>query len=172
MGKMHFSALAVASLVASGVNAQFQSFLTRPDITGAVEFQILNPVADPSTLAPGYYFITPYVSDFSSSAYGPMIFDYTGQLIWYGNETVNVRALDLHVCDYNDHGVGTHLCYNDALPVAQGGHSSGNVRFFDNTYTEVGPDYGATNGLVGPDIHELNTPNFGTGSSFIQEYAR
>ena len=101
--------------------------------------------------------------------YGPSIFDYTGQLIWYGNETVEVRGQDLHVCDYDDHAVGTHLCYNDALPVAQGGHSSGNVRFFDNTYAEVGVEYGAANGLVAPDIHELNTPGFGSGSYFIQD---
>ena len=99
-----------------------------------------------------------------------MIVDYTGQLIWYGNESVEVRAQDLHVCDFNDHGVGTHLCYNDALPVAQGGHSSGNIRFFDQTYTEVGgSDYGAANGLIAPDIHELNTPNAGSGTSFIQD---
>lgn len=99
-----------------------------------------------------------------------MIIDNTGQLIWYGNETVQVRAQDMHVCDFNDHGVGTHICYNDALPVAQGGHSSGNIRFFDNTYTQVGgSDYGAVNGLVPPDIHELSTPDFGDGSYFIQD---
>ena len=98
-----------------------------------------------------------------------MIFDNAGDLIWYGNDTIRQRSQDLHVCDYNDHGIGTHLCYNDALPVAQGGHSSGTIRFFDSSYSELGNDFGGVNGLGGPDIHELNTPDFGDGSSFIQE---
>ena len=156
------------ALLSGLTTAQFQTYLTRPDITGAVEIQILQ--GQNATLADGYFFITPYVSDFSKSAYGPQIFDQTGQLVWYGNETVEVRGMDMHLCDYNNHGVLDHVCYNDALPVLpQGGHSSGVIRFLDNTYSQVGPDYGATNGLVGPDIHELRTPNAGDGSSFIQD---
>ena len=150
--------------------AQFQSFLSRPDITGAVNIQILAG-QNATNLAPGYYFITPYVSDFSKSAYGGQIVDQNGQLVWYSNETVQVRGMDMHVCDFDNTGVGDHICWNDALPVLpQGGHSAGNVRFFDNSYQQVGgPDYGATNGLPGPDIHELRTPLAGDGNSFIQD---
>ncbi|KAL9090097.1 MAG: hypothetical protein Q9159_002162 [Coniocarpon cinnabarinum] len=117
----------------------------------------------------GYYFITPYVSDASPIAYGPSIFDYTGQLIWYGNESVEVRGQDLHVCDFDDHGVGLHICFNDALPVAQPGHSSGNIRFFNTSYQEVNTDFEAANGLVAPDMHELNTPNAGNGTYMFQD---
>jgi hypothetical protein len=76
--------------------------------------------------------------------------------------------MDFHVCDYLG-GIGDHLCFNDALPIQQGGHSSGVIRFFDNTYTQVGPDFGARNGLIGPDIHELNTPAGWEGRCFLQD---
>ena len=61
------------------------------------------------------------------------------------------------------------MCYNDALPVEQGGHSSGVIRVFDNTYTQVGDDYGAAGDLRGPDIHELNTPMAQSGTTFLQD---
>lgn len=77
------------------------------------------------------------------------------------------EALDFHVCDYLG-GIGDHLCFNDARPIQQGGHSSGVVRFFDNTYTQVDADFGANNGLIGPDIHELNTPTGYDGQIFLQ----
>jgi len=65
--------------------------------------------------------------------------------------------------------VGTHLCYNDAIPIQQGGHSSGAIRFFDNTYTQVGTDFKNTSGLIAPDIHELNTPAGQNGQYVIQD---
>ena len=78
------------------------------------------------------------------------------------------RALDFHVCDYLG-GLGNHLCFNDALPIQQWGHSSGVIRFFDNTYSQVGPEFGATNALIGPDVHELNTPAGYNGQIFLQD---
>ena len=78
------------------------------------------------------------------------------------------EALDFHVCDYIG-GLGDHLCFNDARPIQQGGHSSGVIRFFDNTYTQVGADFGASNGLIGPDIHELNTPAGYGGQILLQD---
>lgn len=75
--------------------------------------------------------------------------------------------MDFHVCDYLGEK-GTHLCYNDATPIQQGGHSSGLIRFFDNSYTEVSSPFGATNGLIAPDIHELNTPAGHNGTSLLQ----
>jgi len=74
--------------------------------------------------------------------------------------------MDAHVCDYLGEK-GTHICYNDAAPIEQAGHSAGLVRFFDNTYTQVGTDFGAAGDLRGPDIHELNTPEWGNGETFL-----
>ena len=76
--------------------------------------------------------------------------------------------MDVHICDFKG-DIGNHICFNDAHPIQQGGHSSGVIRFFDNTYTEMGNDYGAANGVIGPDIHELNTPIAQNGDSFIQD---
>lgn len=76
--------------------------------------------------------------------------------------------MDAHVCDYMGQ-IGNHLCYNDARPVEQAGHSAGAIRFFDQTYTQVGPDYGAEGDLRAPDIHELNTPAGQKGETFIQD---
>lgn len=74
--------------------------------------------------------------------------------------------MDAHVCDYLGEK-GNHICYNDAAPIEQAGHSAGLVRFFDNTYTQVGTDFGAAGDLRGPDIHELNTPDWGNGETFL-----
>lgn len=76
--------------------------------------------------------------------------------------------MDVHVCDYLGE-IGNHLCYNDARPVEQAGHSAGAIRFFDQTYTQVGPDYGPEGDLRAPDIHELNTPSGTRGETFIQD---
>lgn len=89
-------------------------------------------------------------------------------LVWNGNYTAKVRAMDAHVCDYLGE-IGKHLCYNDAKPVEQAGHSAGAIRFFDNTYTQVGADFGPEGDLRAPDIHELNTPSNRFGETFIQD---
>lgn len=57
---------------------------------------------------------------------------------------------------------------NDAAPSEQAGHSAGVIRFFDNTYTQVGSDFGGAGNLRGPDIHELNTPGH-DGYTFLQD---
>ena len=88
-------------------------------------------------------------------------------LIWYGYEAVKSKAMNLYVCDYLG-GVGNHLCYTNASKSQQGGHTSGANRFFDDTYTQVGDDFGAADGLNAPDVHELNTPSDGTGGSLLQ----
>jgi len=76
--------------------------------------------------------------------------------------------MDAHVCSYMGQK-GTHICYNDAAPIEQAGHSAGVVRFFDNTYTQVATDFGAAGDLRGPDIHELNTPDWESGETFLQD---
>ena len=76
--------------------------------------------------------------------------------------------MDAHVVDYLG-SKGTHFAYNDAKPVEQAGHSAGYVRFFDNTYTQVGSDFGAEGDLRAPDIHELNIPGVDNGETFIQD---
>ena len=88
--------------------------------------------------------------------------------MWDGYQLVEKRALDTHVCDYL-RSSGDHICFNDALPVNASGHSSGNIRFLDNTYTQITPDFGGVNGLNPPDIHELNTPAGYHGATMIQD---
>lgn len=149
-------------------NGQFETFLSRPDITGAVSVQITRTHLESASPASGYTFLAPYLSDFATASYGPQIIDSNGELIWYGNETITKRAMDLHVCDYKDSNTGDHLCLHDATPIQQGGHSSGLIRFFDNTYTEI-DSYNGSGCLIPPDIHDLNTPNGRGGSFFLQD---
>lgn len=51
----------------------------------------------------------------------------------------------------------------------QPGHSSGVIRFFDNSYEQVDADFAAAGDLRGPDNHELNTPRMGGRNSFLQD---
>jgi hypothetical protein len=149
-------------------DGQFETFLSRPDITGAVSVQITRSNLSSASPASGFTFLAPYLSDFATESYGPQIVDRNGELVWYGNETIHKRAMDLHVCDYKTPNIGDHLCLHDATPIQQGGHSSGLIRFFDNTYTEI-DSYNGSGNLIAPDIHDLNTPIGQGGSSFIQD---
>lgn len=76
--------------------------------------------------------------------------------------------MDLQVCNFAG-AVGKHLCYNDAIPIQQGGHSSGAIRVFDNTYTQLDTDFGSAGSLIAPDIHELNTPSDQGSQYLIQD---
>ena len=81
--------------------------------------------------------------------------------------------MDLHVCDYLG-SAGEHLCFNDGdqwddVKKSSKGFSAGVVKFLDNTYTPVGDSFSKVNGLEGPDLHELNTPNVCKGESFLQD---
>ncbi|MCJ1247225.1 hypothetical protein MMC30_004439 [Trapelia coarctata] len=159
-----FCELVISAVLFGLAQAQFASYLTRPGQQSLV-IDILNNT-NSAQLDPGYFFVAPY-DDSAAYQGGPQIFDNDGNLVYDGYELVEKEALDFHVCDYLG-GLGDHLCFNDARPIQQGGHSSGAIRFFDNTYTQVGGNFGATNGLIGPDIHELNTPAGYGGQIFLQ----
>ena len=124
---------------------------------------------EPSSTAPGYIFLTPYLDFFapadSEGYWGPHIFDQEGNLIWAGNDTVEERAWNFRPYDLNG-TVGTHLCYHDSFFTGGGGFTSGTHRCFDNTYSEV-ERFGARADLVGPDMHELNILD--NGNTLIQD---
>ncbi|KAB8698136.1 hypothetical protein FH972_026386 [Carpinus fangiana] len=146
------------------ISAQLQRFVTRPHdraISTHVEYR-----APDAILSPGFFFLTPYFSDWQAGNFGPQILDEHGTLIWYGNESVSVRGIGAHACLFRS-PVPDHICFSDAPTVEQGGHSSGIVRVLDNSYTEVFTTNGS-NHLRGPDIHELNTPTASHGKTLIK----
>lgn len=150
------------------VAAQIQHFVTRPyDQAVSIHIEYETNLSRKASLAPGYYFLTPYLSDWKAGNFGPQIFDAEGTLIWYGNHSVGVRAIDAHACSFRS-STNDHICFNDAPTVEQGGHSSGVIRILDNTYKEVFTTE-ATNNLRGPDVHELNIPRVSRGRTLIKD---
>jgi hypothetical protein len=89
-------------------------------------------------------------------------------LVWKGSDSVEYRAMDLHVCDYLGCS-GDHLCFNDGDPQSGAGFTAGVIKFLDKTYNPVGDNFTAVNNLEGPDLHELHTPNGYNGEIFLQD---
>ncbi|KAJ5147072.1 hypothetical protein N7526_000424 [Penicillium atrosanguineum] len=102
--------------------------------------------SDPSKLAPGYIFITPY----EAQNPGPYIFDNSGELVWSGwGVSGPGNAHGMHVCKYNG---ADHLCFFQGNQ--QKGYCRGHGVILDNTYRIV-RSVQPGGGMASSDMHEF-----------------
>ncbi|KAJ6120841.1 hypothetical protein N7523_005121 [Penicillium sp. IBT 18751x] len=125
------------------VAEQVSFFKSRPDIYPPI---LKIEYSDPSKLAPGYIFITPYEAENP----GPYIFDNSGDLVWSGwGVSGPGNAHGMHVCKYKG---ADHLCFFQGNQ--QKGYCRGHGVILDNTYRIV-RSVQPGGGMASSDMHEF-----------------
>lgn len=139
--------------------AEFQHFLSRPDLTPPT----VTVTTDTGAQAPGDLLLAPYAGP---GQYGPMILDATGKLLWFSPLQAGARAADLRVQEYEGRPVLTW--WED--PLVAGGHRGAGVVIANASYETV-QDVRAGNGYE-PDLHAFKISPQGTAIFTVYDAIR
>ncbi len=140
-----------AKYTATASPTGIQRFHSRPDLP-APTVHVSRPAT--SSVAGGDIFVAAYAT--ANGPGGPMIFEDSGQLVWFKPLPSNVSAADLQVQQYQGHPV---LTWWQGHVLPQGfGEGEGVI---DNTAYQQVATVHAANGLY-EDLHELQLTSAGT----------